>query len=100
MTIKNNLEAQLEREIIKACKKSERHVGFRAKRPLELLSVYGPVGTVKRLVGRNYINDAFVDLVLAGKHTLTLEYIISQSKYRGLFDEELVKHAQKKLAFN
>lgn len=100
MKIKQILELQLADEIKTACKKSERYVGHKAKRPLELMYIYGPIETVRQLVSRRYINDAFVDLMLAGKSKLTLEYIVCKSKYRILFDEEIVKQAQQKLAFN
>jgi hypothetical protein len=100
MKIKNILEQQLADEIKTACKKSERYVGFKAKRPIELMHIYGAIETARQLVSRRYINDAFVDLVLAGKTKLTLEYIVCKSKYRILFDEAVVKEAELKLAFN
>jgi hypothetical protein len=100
MKIKDILEQQLAVEIKTACKKSERYVGYKAKRPIELMHIYGPIETARRLVSRRYINDAFVDLVLVGKTKLTLEYIVCKSKYRILFDEELLKQAELKLAFN
>lgn len=100
MKVQNILEQQLADEIKAACKKSERYVGYKAKRPIELMYVYGPIETVKQLVSRSYINDAFVDLILAGKSKLTLEYIACKSKYRILFDEEVLKQAQIKLAYN
>lgn len=100
MQIKNILEQQLADEIKTACKKSERYVGYKAKRPVELMHVYGPIETVRQLVSRRYVNDAFVDLMLAGKTKLTLEYIACKAKYRILFDAALVKEAQLKLAFD
>lgn len=100
MKMKDILEQQLAEEIKKACKKSERYVGYKAKRPLELMHIYGPIETVRQLVSRRYINDAFVDLVLAGKTKLTLEYIVCKTKYRILFDDAVVKEAELKLAFN
>jgi hypothetical protein len=100
MKNKQTLIMQLEKEIINACNKSKRIVGYKAHRPIELLSIYGPVETVRQLITRRYINDAFVDLVLAGKTQLTLEYIACKTKYRSLFDGEMLKQAQIKLAFN
>ena len=100
MTFTENLEHQLEKEIRDACKKSQRYVGNKAKRPLELISMYGAVETVRRLVSRPQINDAFVDLILAGKTKLTLEYIICKYKYRALFDDAVIKNAITKLTFN
>ena len=100
MKVKDILEQQLADEIKAACKKSERYVGYKAKRPLELMHIYGPIETAKKLVSRRYINDAFVDLMLAGKTQLTLEYIVCKTKYRILFDDAVVKEAELKLAFN
>jgi hypothetical protein len=100
MQIKSILEQQLADEIKTACKKSQRYVGYKAKRPLELMLVYGPIETVTQLVSRRYVNDAFVDLMLAGKTKLTLEYIVCKTKYRILFDDAVVKQAELKLAFN
>jgi hypothetical protein len=100
MKVKEILEQQLADEIKTACKKSERYVGYKAKRPIELMYIYGPIDTARQLVSRRYINDAFVDLMLVGKSKLTLEYIVCKSKYRILFDDETLKQAQQKLAFN
>ena len=100
MTYIESLEQQLDKEIRDACKKSQRYVGYKAKRPLELIGMYGVVETVRRLVSRPQVNDAFVDLMLIGKQKLTLEYIVCKSKYRVLFDDVVIKTAITKLTFN
>ena len=99
MKIKSNLEQQLVDEITKACRKSKRYLGDKAKRPLELMLIYGPIEAVRHLVNRPHVNDGFVDLMLAGKTNLTLEYIVCKPKFRILFDEAVLKKAELKLAF-
>lgn len=99
MQIKRTLEQQLADEITKACKKSRRYVGDKAERPLELMQIYGPIETARQLVSRRHVNDGFVDLMLAGKTNLSLEYIVCKPKFCILFDDAVLKEAKLKLAF-
>ena len=93
------LAAELEAELLTACKRSERVLKRYALGTREMINKMGAVRAAKHIVQMQRINDGFVDLLLKGKAKLTVEYIVAKKKYATLFDADVQAVAWNKVAF-
>ena len=93
------LVAELEAELLTACKRSERVLKRYALHTREMIGEMGAVRAAKQIVQMPRINDGFVDLLLQGKAKLTVEYIVAKKKYATLFDADVKATAWDKVAF-
>lgn len=93
------LAAELEAELLAACKRSEHVLKRYALHTREMIGEMGAVRAAKHIVKMPRINDGFVDLLLLGKAKLTVEYIVAKKKYARLFDADVQAEAWNKIAF-
>jgi hypothetical protein len=99
MKNREQLVKELEADMLKACKSSERILHRYALRTREMIMYYGPVEAAKKLIELKQVNEGFVDLLLMGKAKLTAEYIINKKKYATLFEEQFRSKAWEKISF-
>jgi hypothetical protein len=76
--------------------KDEAH--YNATLFLRMLSEVGPFETAERLVTSNAPSDGFTALWERGRLDLTVEALVLQPRYRGLFDDDLLDAARRRLA--
>jgi hypothetical protein len=80
---------------IYACAKKE--TGYNATLFLRMLSQHGALETARRLVGAGKPSDGFTSLWERGRLDLTVEALVLEKRYEGLFTAELLEQARARL---
>jgi len=71
--------------------------GYNAPLFLRMLSEHGPVQTAHRLLAATHVSEGFTALWEKGRLDLTVEAVVLQPEFRGLFTEEELETARGRL---
>jgi len=94
------IEKSLENEFLFALNESKKiHAKINFDFVYTFLKSYGAIGASKRLMrtGTENIQSGFIKMWELGRIDLTFEYIISQDKYKFLFDKKTIMIAKERL---
>jgi hypothetical protein len=94
---RGDLVRQFHMELLNLYKEVTRELGYPASRLFHLLEGLGGVETARRIVGADYPSETFTKLWERGRLDLTVEYLVRHPHFRGLFSDELVERAVRRL---
>lgn len=94
---RGDLVRQFHLELLNVYKAVTRELGYPASRLFHLLEELGGVETARRIVGADHPSETFTKLWERGRLDLTVEYLVRHPHFRGLFSEELVERAIRRL---
>jgi hypothetical protein len=90
-----NEESELREALLEIYRKCNA-LGYRPTGMLDLMSEYGAIGAVKRLIA-NPISDGFAKLALLGRLDLAVESLALQERWSGLFNDAELAICRKRL---
>lgn len=76
---------------------AKRDLGYDPKQFIGMLNADGGYATVSKLVGGKNPSDGFTKLWQKGRLDLSVEALVLETEWIQFFDEQLVKHAERKL---
>lgn len=72
-------------------------LGFSASYFLKMLNSHGGFNTAKKLLSAPKISDGFADLVMLGRPDLTVEALVTETRWRIYFEPILLERAERRL---
>jgi hypothetical protein len=77
--------------------RAKSEAGYNATYFLRMLSEHGGVETARRLVGSGQASEGFTQLYLKRRLDLTIETLVLEDRFSGLFADELIEQARNRL---
>lgn len=96
--IDSKLDARFTNFLREKAMEAERTIGYRPTYFLGMLESMGGYRTAVRLLAAKDVSDGFAKLWEGGRLDLTVEALAVESEWRTIFDSELLKLAERKLA--
>jgi hypothetical protein len=85
-----DIERKFHNAMIDVYRKADKECGYRATRFLQMLGEKGGVKTAKELISKDGGTEGFLKLWQFGRLDLSIEALVQQDEFKGLFtDEEL-----------
>ena len=92
-----NIEKQFDDAMMNVYRDAKEQCGYTATRFHRMLCDRGGLGTARYLLAARDVSDGFTKLWEFGRLDLTVECVVLSSKYRGLFSDEELRSARKRL---
>jgi hypothetical protein len=93
-----NVRAEFERAMKDVYVRAKAEANYTATYFIGMLSSYGGLGTAQRLLASTEISTGFATLYERGRLDLTVEAVVVQPKFAGLFTDEEIQIARQRLA--
>lgn len=77
---------------------ARRDVGYTATRFIQMVAEHGGLETARRLLAGSQVSEGFTTLVMAGRRDLTVEHLVLEERFRGLFTRLELREATRRLA--
>ncbi len=90
MANENELERKFTAELAAACRKAQEQTGCPMSGMLQKIEKYGGVSVAKDYIRKNRLSDGFTVLEQAGKLALSMEALVTASRYGTLFTDDEV----------
>ncbi len=90
-------EARFHKAMITIYERAKRECNYNATRFLQMLGDVGGLQTARRLLGTSEPSDGFTELWLNSRLDLTVEALVLQPRWQGLFTPEELAAARKRL---
>ena len=85
------------RRMVLIYERAKSESGYNATYFLKMLSDHGGLETARRLVGSSQPSEGFTQLYLKGRLDLTVESLVLEDEFSGLFSDELIELARYRL---
>lgn len=85
-----SLENKFTQELIEKSEKAKKDCKYNPTRFLQMIANNGGVKTAKLLIAKDQISDGFVTLQMCGRLDLSMEAVVVDKKYAGLFTDDEV----------
>lgn len=92
-----SVEREFDAAMINIYKRALKECGYRATRFLQMVTEQGGLKAARALLARADTSEGFAALWELGRPDLTMESLVLQPKYRGLFTAEELATAQLRL---
>jgi hypothetical protein len=89
---------QFHGRMVRIYERAKSEAGYNATYFLRMLSEHGGLETARRLVGSATPSEGFTQLYLKGRLDLTVEHLVLEEPFSGLFSDDLLTLARGRLA--
>jgi hypothetical protein len=93
----DHIEKQFNRRMLGIYERAKAEADYNATYFLRMLSEEGGLETARRLVSSSQPSDGFTQLYLKGRLDLTVEHLVLEDDFRGLFAAGLLEMAADRL---
>ena len=92
-----DIEKRFNEAMMNVYRDAKEQCGYNAGYFLQMLYDRGGLGTAKHLLAKNEVSEGFTKLWEFGRLDLTVECVVLRPKFRGLFTDDEIELARKRL---